>query len=50
MILVWIFIWVRWTIPRFRFDQLLRLGWKIALPAALVNLLWAALLAQWKVL
>ena len=50
MVLVWIFIWVRWTLPRFRFDQLLRLGWKVALPAALANLLWAALLVQWKVL
>jgi NADH-quinone oxidoreductase subunit H len=39
---VWVFIWVRWTLPRFRFDQLMRLGWKTALPVALVNLIWAA--------
>ncbi len=32
------FIWVRWSIPRFRYDQLMALGWKIMLPLALANI------------
>jgi NADH-quinone oxidoreductase subunit H len=37
MFFAWLFIWVRWTLPRFRYDQLMRLGWKFILPVALLN-------------
>jgi NADH:ubiquinone oxidoreductase subunit 1 (chain H) len=36
-VFLWIFIWVRWTLPRFRYDQLMDLGWKTMLPWALAN-------------
>jgi NADH-quinone oxidoreductase subunit H len=37
-ILIWIFIWIRATVPRFRIDQVLNLGWKYLIPLALVNI------------
>jgi NADH-quinone oxidoreductase subunit H len=40
---VWLFIWVRWTLPRFRYDQLMRLGWQAILPLSLVNIAVTAL-------
>lgn len=37
LLVVWIFIWIRWTLPRFKYDQLMHLGWKIIFPLSLVN-------------
>lgn len=42
--LLFFFIWVRWSIPRFRYDQLMNIGWKVMFPLSLVNLIWVAVL------
>ena len=36
---IFFFMWVRWTIPRFRYDQLMKMGWNWLIPLALVNML-----------
>lgn len=42
--LVFVFIWVRWTLPRFKYNQLMEIGWKKFLPIAIVNLMIVAVL------
>jgi NADH-quinone oxidoreductase subunit H len=37
---MWFFVWVRWTLPRFRYDQLMALGWKAMIPLATLNFIW----------
>jgi len=36
--MIFVYIWVRWTLPRFRYDQLQKLGWQVLLPLALLNI------------
>jgi NADH-quinone oxidoreductase subunit H len=39
---IFFFMWIRWTIPRFRYDQLMHMGWRILIPLALLNILGTA--------
>ena len=37
--LLFVYVWIRWTLPRYRYDQLMRFGWQWLLPASVINLL-----------
>jgi len=45
---IFFFMWIRWTIPRFRYDQLMRVGWKVLLPLAVLNIVLTAVYLLWK--
>jgi NADH-quinone oxidoreductase subunit H len=47
---LFLFVWVRWTLPRFRYDQLMNIGWKRLFPLALINLAVTALLLALEVI
>jgi NADH-quinone oxidoreductase subunit H len=42
--MLFMFLWVRWSIPRFRYDQLMNIGWKVMFPLSLLNIVWVAVL------
>jgi NADH-quinone oxidoreductase subunit H len=44
---IFLFLWIRWTIPRFRYDQLMKLGWRKLIPLALVNMIATAAVILW---
>ncbi len=47
-IFIFIFMWIRWTLPRFRYDQLMDLGWKKLIPLALANMLVTGAVILWQ--
>lgn len=42
-LLLYVYFWARWTFPRYRYDQLMDLGWKWLIPASLINIVWTGL-------
>ncbi len=44
ILFIFLFMWVRWTLPRFRYDQLMRMGWKMLIPLSLINIIITGLL------
>ncbi|MFI5219188.1 MAG: NADH-quinone oxidoreductase subunit NuoH [Bacteroidia bacterium] len=45
---IFFFMWIRWTIPRFRYDQLMHLGWRILIPISILNVLATGIITLWK--
>jgi NADH-quinone oxidoreductase subunit H len=45
---MFLYVWVRWTLPRFRYDQLMAFGWKVLLPLSIANIVATALIVAWR--
>ena len=43
-VILFVYIWMRWTVPRYRYDQLMTFGWKWLFPASVINLIVTAAL------
>jgi NADH-quinone oxidoreductase subunit H len=48
LLLLFFYVWMRWTLPRYRYDQLMEFGWKWLLPLAVLNLLATAAFVVWR--